>query len=83
MMKSHHDVLNSCVEIFRTVFSDPKLVVSEMTSASDIVDWDSLAQIRLLMTMEQNFEIQFSLDEVEDLQNLGEIIELILKKINE
>jgi len=35
------------------------------------------------MTMEQNFEIQFSLDEVEDLQNLGEIIELILKKINE
>jgi acyl carrier protein len=53
-----------------------------MTSASDIADWDSLAQIRLLMTMEQNFEIQFSLDEVEDLQNLGEIIELILKKIN-
>jgi len=35
------------------------------------------------MTMEQNFEIQFSIDEVEDLQNLGEIIELILKKINE
>ena len=58
-MKSHHDVLNSCVEIFQTVFSDPKLVVSEMTSASDIADWDSLAQIRLLMTMEQNFEIQF------------------------
>jgi len=81
-MKSHHDVLNCCVEIFQTVFSDPKLVVSEMTSASDIADWDSLAQIRLLMTMEQNFEIQFSLDEVEDLQNLGEIIELILKKIN-
>jgi acyl carrier protein len=82
-MKSHRDVLKSCIEIFQTVFSDPKLIVSEMTSASDIADWDSLAQIRLLMTMEQNFEIQFSLDEVEDLQNLGEIIELILKKINE
>ncbi len=82
-MKSHHDVLNSCGEIFQTVFSDPKLVVSEMTSASDIADWDSLAQIRLLMTMEQNFEIQFSLDEVEDLQNLGEIIELILTKVNQ
>ena len=82
-MKSHQDVLISCREIFQTIFSDPNVVVSANTSASDIADWDSLAQIRLLMMMEQNFEIQFSLDEVEDLQNLGEIIELILKKINE
>ena len=82
-MKTHQDVLNSCSEIFQTVFSDPKLLVSAATSASDIADWDSLAQIRLLMTMEQKFEIQFSLDEVEDLQNLGEIIELILTKISQ
>ena len=82
-MKSYQDVLNSCAEIFRKVFSDPNLLVSATTSASDIADWDSLAQIRLLMTMEQIFEIQFSLDEVEDLQNLGEIIELILTKVNQ
>ncbi len=82
-MKTHLDILNSCSEIFQTVFSDPKLLVSVSTSASDIADWDSLAQIRLLMTMEQKFEIQFSLDEVEDLQNLGEIIELILTKISQ
>ena len=82
-MKNYQDVLNSCAEIFRTVFSDANLLVSTTTSASDIADWDSLAQIRLLMTMEQIFEIQFSLDEVEDLQNLGEIIELILTKVNQ
>lgn len=82
-MKNYQEVLNSCAEIFRTVFSDPNLLVSATTSASDIADWDSLAQIRLLMTMEQIFEIQFSLDEVEDLQNLGEIIELILTKVNQ
>jgi len=82
-MKTHQEILNSCSEIFQTIFLDPKLLVSATTSASDIADWDSLAQIRLLMTMEQKFEIQFSLDEVEDLQNLGEIIELILTKINQ
>ena len=82
-MKSAQDVMNSCNEIFRTVFSDNELSISASTSASDISDWDSLAQIRLLMAMEQTFEIQFSLDEVEDLQNVGEIVELILAKANQ
>lgn len=82
-MKSLQDILDSCNEIFRTVFSDTTLSIDATTSASDIVDWDSLAQIRLLMAMEQSFEIQFSLDEVEDLQNVGEIVELILAKVNQ
>ena len=82
-MKSLQDVMNSCNEIFRTIFSDAELSISAATSASDISDWDSLAQIRLLMAMEQTFEIQFSLDEVEDLQNVGEIVELILLKVNQ
>ena len=82
-MKSAQDVMNSCSEIFRAVFSDNELSISASTSASDISDWDSLAQIRLLMAMEQTFEIQFSLDEVEDLQNVGEIVELILVKVNQ
>ena len=82
-MKSAQDVMNSCSEIFRTVFSDNELSISASTSAADISDWDSLAQIRLLMAMEQTFEIQFSLDEVEDLQNVGEIVELILAKVNQ
>ena len=82
-MKSSQDVLNSCTEIFRTVFSDYTLSINAATSATDIADWDSLAQIRLLMSMEQTFEIQFALDEVEDLQNVGEIIELILVKVNQ
>ena len=82
-MKSHQDVLISCREIFQTIFSDPNLVVSANTSASDIADWDSLAHIRLFMAMEQTFEIQFSLDEVEDLKNVGEIVELIIVKVNQ
>ena len=81
-MNNYQDVLNTCSRIFQSVFSNPELQISAETSASDIPDWDSLAQITLLMSMEQNFGIQFSLDEVEDLQNVGEIIELILVKVN-
>ena len=81
-MINYQEVLLSCSEIFKTVFSDPQLSISAATTASDIDEWDSLAQITLLMSMEQTFGIQFSLDEVEDLQNVGEIVELILAKVN-
>ena len=82
-MKSSKDVINSCVEIFRTVFADANLSIISTTSSSDIPEWDSLAQIRLLMAMEHAFEVQFSLEEVEDLQNVGEIVDLILFKLNQ
>ena len=81
-MNNYDDVMNLCTEIFRTVFSEPQLSIMATTSASDIAEWDSLAQITLLMSMEQTFEIKFSLDEVEDLQNVGEIVELILAKVD-
>ena len=82
-MKSSKDVMSLCIEIFRTIFSDDDLTINAATSASDIPDWDSLAHIRLFMAMEQTFEIQFSLDEVEDLKNVGEIVELIIVKVNQ
>lgn len=82
-MKTYQDILMTCSEILKTVFSDAQLSINEKTSAADIDGWDSLAQITLLMSMEQTFEIQFSLDEVEDLQNVGEIVELILAKVNQ
>ena len=82
-MKNYQEVMFACSEIFKRVFSDPQLSVSATTTASDIAEWDSLAQITLLMSMEQTFEIQFALDEVENLQNVGEIVELILAKVNQ
>ena len=81
-MKNYPQILLLCTEIFQNIFSDPQLSITADTSASDIAEWDSLAQITLLMSMEQTFEIQFSLDEVEDLQNVGEIVELIMVKVN-
>ena len=34
--------------VFRDVFDDDTLEISEATSADDIDDWDSLAQISLI-----------------------------------
>ncbi|MGK4199267.1 acyl carrier protein [Fusobacterium sp. HC1336] len=68
-------------EIFRDVFDDEELEIREDMSAKDIEDWDSLAQINLIIAIEKEFEVKFNLEEVSKLKNIGEMLELINLKL--
>lgn len=67
-------------EIFRDIFDDDELIIREDMSANDIEDWDSLAQINLIIAIEKEFKVKFKLDEVSNLKNIGEMLELLSKK---
>lgn len=67
--------------IFRDVFDDENLALTRETNAEDIEDWDSLMQIRLVVAMEKEFQIKFDIMEVQSLQNVGEMMDLIEKKL--
>lgn len=68
-------------DIFRRNFDDDSIALTDETTAADIEDWDSLEQINLLLAMEKEFGIKFSVGEVEGLRNVGEMLDLILKKL--
>ena len=68
-------------EIFRDIFDDEGLIISEEMSAADIEDWDSLAQINLIIAIEQEFKVKFNLEEISQLKNIGEMINLIESKL--
>ena len=70
-------------EIFRDIFDDEELIIREDMSANDIEDWDSLAQINLIIDIEKEFKVKFNLEEVSSLKNIGEMLELLSKKIKE
>ena len=70
-------------EIFRDVFDDENLVIENKTNADDIEDWDSLSQIRLTVAIEKFFKIKFNFGELSALKNVGEMLEVIAKKIND
>ncbi|MEA4911735.1 MAG: acyl carrier protein [Oscillospiraceae bacterium] len=67
--------------IFRDIFDDDALVITDATTAADIEDWDSLEQINILVAMEKTFGIKFSVGEVEGLKNVGEMMDLIASKL--
>ena len=72
-------IFNVLTEIFREVFDDDSIVLKDTTSAYDIEDWDSLAQITLIGTIEKKFNVKFNMKDVMKLQNVGEMIDLIGK----
>ena len=67
-------------EIFRNVFDDENIFLTDETNAEDIEDWDSLEQINLIVAIENEFEMMFDMAEVADLANVGEMVDLILSK---
>ena len=74
-------ILEELQPIFHDVFDDDEIVVTAQTSAKDIEDWDSLAQIRLVTAMEKFFSIKFTFDELQSLKNVGDMVSLIQGKV--
>lgn len=75
-------ILADVQEIFRDVFDEEDLEISDETSAADIEDWDSLTQIRLTVAIEKYFNIKFAFGELHKLQNVGEMVSVIKEKVN-
>lgn len=49
--------------------------------AAQVEKWDSLNHIKFIVALEKRFGLRFDLDELNDLQNIGEVVDLIGKKI--
>ena len=68
--------------IFRDIFDDETIVVTPELTASDVLEWDSLNHIRLMLSVQKAFKTRFSAAEIANLKNVGELAELIrVKKV--
>jgi acyl carrier protein len=67
-------------KVFRDLFDDPELEISDPMTAADIKGWDSLTHINLIVSVEKEFKIKLSTGEVRGLKNVGNFIALIARK---
>ena len=68
-------------DIFRDVFDDDNLVILPEMTADDIEEWDSIAQMNLIVAMSKEFNIKFSVEEIAQLHNVGEMVALVEKRV--
>jgi acyl carrier protein len=70
------------LQVFHDVFDDDSIVLRPDLTAGDVDGWDSLAHVRLLLTVERKFGIKFNAVEAGKLKNVGELMQLIDSKLS-
>lgn len=84
-MKTGSEKMNTAIMAeLRPIFSDvldlPALELTPESNATNVDGWDSLAHVNLIVAIEKKFGIKFALGELQNLKNVGEMVELIQKK---
>ena len=75
------DILAELGSIFCEVFDDDTIVITRLTTANDIDAWDSLSHMNMVMAVEVRFGIRFALGELPSLRNVGDLVDLTVKKL--
>jgi acyl carrier protein len=79
-MLDREKVVDRLNRIFRDIFDDDDIAVTDDTVAADIDGWDSLAHITLILGVEREFRIKMTAAEVGSLKNVGQMIDVIVAR---
>jgi acyl carrier protein len=76
---SRDGILARLQDIFRAELDDDDLQISLATRQSDLKGWDSLAHVRLVSGIESEFDFQFSLAEIEQIDSVRQFVDMIVE----
>lgn len=67
--------------VLRDVLDQPSLELTPGLKATDVEDWDSLAHVSLMFSLESHFGIQFTDAEMGGLGDVDELVSVIEQKV--
>lgn len=74
-MKSVNQILCSLLKI-------NEIDLDQNISMKSHDSWDSVFHMELILTLEEELSVQFSMDEIMDMTNTKSIIKIVSKKLN-
>ena len=75
------EIITELQPIIADIVDLPDLQVSASTTATEVEGWDSLAHINLVVAIEKRYKVKFALGELQELKNVGDMADLIMKKL--
>ena len=72
--------LATITPIFQDIFQDDHLTLDEHSRREDLPQWDSMNHLNIIMALEIQYRIKFSLMEIEDIRGIGDLIAMIRQK---
>ena len=76
------ELIQKLTSIFRNVFNNDSLVLTNELTANDVDRWDSLSHMILIAEIEKTFSIRFKLKDLNKMRNVGDLINMISLKLS-
>jgi acyl carrier protein len=67
-------------KVIRGVFPIEEETINENWTSDDIPDWDSVGHLNLIMEIEKEFDIKIEIEEMFEVEKLGDISRILKKK---
>lgn len=67
-------------QVFREAFENDKLTLTDTLSPETMPQWDSLAQVKLMMGCEEEFGIKFTTEETVESTSVGKLKSVLASK---
>ncbi|MBF0358013.1 MAG: acyl carrier protein [Magnetococcales bacterium] len=72
--------MKTLTRVHREVLGVEQLELTPTMTSRDVESWDSLAQVKLIIAIEQAFKISFDIEELTNIRHIGDMVTLIQKK---
>ncbi|MGA3047825.1 MAG: acyl carrier protein [Terracidiphilus sp.] len=73
-------VLAGLKPIFGEVLNESDIELNRDSNASNTPNWDSLAHLEIIEMVQRRFKVQFSLTDLQKLNDVGDLVDLVLEK---
>lgn len=67
-------------KVIRGVFPIEVETIDENWTSDDIPDWDSVGHLNLIMEIQKEFAVKIEIEEMFEIEKLGDIIKILQKK---
>jgi acyl carrier protein len=74
------DAYAGLTDLFRELFADDTIELRAETNADDIEGWDSFTHLNVIVATETRFGIKLRSNEIEGLQNVGDLVSIIVTR---
>ena len=74
-------VMEKVSNIFKVVFGDDKLVINSNSNSDNVIGWDSLNHIYLIVAIEKEFNIKFTTELIMAWEDVGAMVKHIAKNV--
>jgi len=70
-------ILRRLEDVVRDQLDDETIALTRATRADEVEGWDSLAHVRIMIAVEEEFGVRFQTSEITSLKNVGGLVELV------